>query len=386
MGRGGLDCAGFPSSCGLGGIRRLQFALSHKRFSTSSSAANVSIPRQGRGSELAMSRSMHPERAVERYLKERKPEVAASTQRNHRYALERFTEWCGENGLEDISKLDGFHIHDFKIHRRENGGVNEVTLYNNLAALRVFVRWLESMEVIESEVAENMILPNPDDDTRNEKISAETAESILGYLDKFEYATLRHALFAVLWDTGLRLGTVRGLDIDDYHPEEQYLEVHHRPDTGTPLKNKSKAEREVNLHKWVCEVLDDYVQMHRKEVTDTNGRSPLLTSSQGRPVDSNLRAHINSVTRPCHYSGSCPHNREPEDCEATTMKYAQRCPSSVPPHAIRRSAITAWLNDGHSKELLSDRMNVSTKTLEKHYDARTEEEKRELRREAFDMR
>jgi hypothetical protein len=67
------------------------------------------------------------------------------------------------------------------------------------------------------------------------------------------------------------------------------------------------------------------------------------------------------------------------------MEYAQRCPSSVPPHAIRRSAITAWLNEGHSKELLSDRMNVSTKTLEKHYDARTESEKRELRQEAFNM-
>lgn len=67
------------------------------------------------------------------------------------------------------------------------------------------------------------------------------------------------------------------------------------------------------------------------------------------------------------------------------MEYAQRCTSSVPPRAIRRSAITAWLNEGNRKELLSDRMNVSTKTLEKHYDARTESEKRELRRKAFNI-
>jgi hypothetical protein len=67
------------------------------------------------------------------------------------------------------------------------------------------------------------------------------------------------------------------------------------------------------------------------------------------------------------------------------MKYAQRCPSSVPPHALRRSAITEWLNRGHNKELLSDRMNVSTKTLDKHYDARTAGEKRELREELFEM-
>ena len=332
-----------------------------------------------------MNRNMTPERAVERYLKERKPEVSASTHRNHKYALKRFVEWSNESGLSDISNLDGFHIHDFKIHRRENGGINEVTLYNNLCALRVFVRWLESMEVVESDVAENMILPDPDDDARDEKIDPETAEEILTYLEKFEYGTLRHALFALLWDTGFRLGTVRTLDLGDYHADKQYVEVHHRPEEDTPLKNKAKAEREVNIHGWVCEVLDDYVEMHRDDVTDKYGREPLFTSQHGRPVNSNLRANINALTRPCHYSGDCPHGRDTETCEATTMKYAQRCPSSVPPHALRRSAITAWLNDGHSKELLSDRMNVSTKTLEKHYDARTPAEKRELRADAFEM-
>lgn len=329
---------------------------------------------------------MTPERAVERYQKERKPEVSESTHRNHKYALKRFVEWCDEAGLDDVSELDGFHIHDFKIHRRENGGINEVTLYNNLCALRVFVRWMQSMDLVEPSLAENMILPDPDDDTRDTKIEPDTAETILEYLEKFEYGTLRHALFALLWDTGFRLGTVRALDLDDYHSSEQYVEVQHRPDTGTPLKNKQKAEREVNLHGWICEVLDDYIAMHRHEVEGDEGREPLLTTRHGRPAGTNLRQNINALTRPCHYSEDCPHERDEATCEAAQdHDYAQRCPSSVPPHALRRSAITAWLNEGHSKELLSDRMNVSTKTLEKHYDARTESEKRELRYEAFGM-
>jgi len=332
-----------------------------------------------------MTRTLTSEEAVERYLEEREPEVSDSTYRNHKYALQRFVDWSDKVGLEDISDLDGFHIHDFKIHRRENGGINEVTLYNNLCTLRVFVRWLESMEIIDSGLAENMILPNPDDDTRDDKIEPNTAEEILNYLEKFEYATLRHSLFALLWDTGFRLGTVSSIDLCDYHPDERYIEVHHRPEKGTPLKNKSRAERQVNLHGWVCEILDDYISVHRDNVTDDYDREPLFTSQYGRPAGSNLRAHINALTRPCHYTGDCPHGRDIEQCEATQMEQAQRCPSSVPPHALRRSAITAWLNDGHSKELLSDRMNVSTKTLEKHYDARTLTEKRELRAEAFEM-
>jgi site-specific recombinase XerD len=326
---------------------------------------------------------MRPKRAVERYLKEREPEVSKATLQNHRYALKRFTEWCEQEELEDISELDGFHIHDYKIHRRENGGIEETTLRGNMNTLRVFLRWLEAMEVVDSGLADRMIIPRPSDDSRDTKIEPETAESILEYLQKFEYATFRHALFALLWDTGFRLGTVSALDLGDYHSEDQYLEVHHRAKTGTPLKNGDKAEREVNIHRWVCDILDDYVRIHREEVTDDYDRDPLLTSQFGRPALGNLRNHINSLTRPCHYAGECPHNRNQADCEATKHKWSQRCPSSVPPHALRRSAITAWLNDGHRKELISDRMNVSTKTLDKHYDARTKGEKRELRREAF---
>lgn len=329
---------------------------------------------------------MSPERAVERYLKERRPEVSESTYRNHKYALSRFVEWTDEGELDDVSNLDGFHVHDFKIHRRKSGGVSEMTLKNNMCTLRVFIRWLESMDVVDAGLAERMIIPSPDDDTRDTKIEPDTAEAILEYLEKFEYGTLRHALFALLWDTGFRLGTVRALDLGDYHSDEQYVTVRHRPDEGTPLKNGANAEREVNLHGWVCEVLDDYIKMNRKSATGDYDREPLLTTRYGRPAGTNLRQNINALTRPCHYSGDCPHQRDEAACEAAgEYQKSQRCPSSVPPHALRRSAITAWLNEGHSKELLSDRMNVSTKTLEKHYDARTETEKRELRKEAFDM-
>ncbi|WP_238992758.1 tyrosine-type recombinase/integrase [Halorubrum distributum] len=329
---------------------------------------------------------MSPEAAIERFLEEREAEVSASTLRNNRYALRRFTEFTDEHGIEYINDLDGFHIHDFKIFRREEGGVNELTLRNNMTALRVFIRWCESMDLIEGDIADKMMMPNPDDDARDEKIEPSRAEDILDYLEKFEYGSLRHSLFALLWDTGFRLGTIRAIDVDDFQPHEQYVEVVHRPDAETPLKNKVEAEREVNLHEWVVDVLRDYIRMNRHDVTDDYGREPLLTTRQGRPAGTNLRQNINALTRPCHYSNECPHDREESECEAAgNYNAAQRCPSSVSPHPIRRSAITAWLNEGHAKELLSGRMNVSSKTLDKHYDARTESEKRELRKEAFGM-
>ena len=330
-----------------------------------------------------MTRRMTPRDAVQRYLEERKPDLSESSYYNISCALDRFVEFCDEEGIEDITTLDAFHVSDFKLRRREH--VSEMTVYNNLCAVRVFVRWLQAMDCIDAGLAENMILPTPDDDARDEMIDRDTAEQIAAYLERFEYATLRHALFVLLWDTGFRVGTARALDRGDYDSDGQYVTVTHRPDTGTPLKNGSNAEREVNLHEWVCEVLDDYIQIHREDVTDDAGRAPLLTTRHGRPHGTTLRGHTNALTRPCHYTGECPHDRDMDDCEATQYRQAQRCPSSVSPHPIRRGAITQWLNEGHRKELISDRMDVSTDTLDKHYDARSESEKRELRRDMFDM-
>ncbi|NEU56286.1 site-specific integrase [Halorussus sp. MSC15.2] len=333
-----------------------------------------------------MTRKLTPDDAVERYLNERKPEVSESTLYNYTYLLERFADWCNTQGIDYINEIDGFTIHDFKLLRRDTDDISNLTLHKNMCTLRTFIRHMESWDVVDDGLADNMILPEIDSETRDRKISAEQAHEMLEYLDKYEYGTKRHALFAILWDTGMRLGSVRSLDHGDYHPEEKYIELHHRPESDTPLKNAEGGEREVNLHAWVCEVLDDYLQMNRHNVTDDYGRKPLFTTKHGRPARSGLRMHITALSRPCHHTGECPHDRDQMECEAwTDREYAARCPSSISPHDIRRSSITEWLKRGHRKEIVSDRCDVSPKVLDKHYDVRTKTEKRELRRDAFGM-
>lgn len=76
----------------------------------------------------------------------------------------------------------------------------------------------------------------------------------------------------------------------------------------------------------------------------------------------------------------CPHGREPSDCEATVYGHYSRCPSSLSPHTIRRGA-TYQLREDIPEKIVSDRCDVSSDVLERHYDRRTDREKMEQRRD-----
>lgn len=120
------------------------------------------------------------------------------------------------------------------------------------------------------------------------------------------------------------------------------------------------------------------------KAADSYDRKPLVTSRSGRAGKSSLRDSIYRITRPCQYTGECPHDREIESCEAMEPNKASTCPSSVSPHAIRRGSITYHLSRDVPEKIVTDRMNVSLDVLEKHYDRRGEQEKAEQRRDHLD--
>jgi len=252
--------------------------------------------------------------------------------------------------------------------------------------LRVFIRWLEQVDGVEQDLSTKVRSPSltPEQNTRHVMLDSERATNVLAYLEKYEYATFGHVTVALLWHTMLRVGAAHALDVDDYYSDEQYLEVHHRPDRGTPIKNKESGERLVALSEQVCELLDDWIANKRPDVTDDQGREPLLASRQGRAHRTTLRGYCYRATRPCSYGEECPHDSDPDECEATHRDAAFECPSSVSPHAIRRGAITHSLNNDMPENATSDRANVSQAVLEQHYDRRTKREKMEQRREYLD--
>ena len=324
-----------------------------------------------------------PETALELYLTDRENEVTQATLYSHRSRLGHFIRWCDEQEITNLNELTGRQLYEYRLWRRSEGNLEPVTEKTQIDTLRVFIRWLEHVDGVEPDLSTKVKSPSLDegDNIRDVMLSSERADTVLNYLWRYEYATLPHVTLVLLWHSMMRIGAARALDLQDYHASEQYIEVRHRPDQDTPLKNKADGERLVAISDDVRELLDDWIDQKRPDTTDAFGRDPLLATSQGRVHQSTLRDYVYRSTRPCVYAINCPHDRSPDSCEAMHHDRASKCPSSVSPHAIRRGSITHSLVSDIPGRAVSDRADVSEAVIDKHYDQRTERERMEQRRE-----
>lgn len=336
---------------------------------------------------------------MEMYLETREGDLREQTHTAHRYRLTAFVRWCEAEGFESMDEVGGRDLHTFRSARRDGfedydeenmGGYDELTnqtLHNQLSTLRVFLRFCSQIDAVADDLASKIILPKvrPEEEVSDSTLDPARAASIVEYLDRYHYASRDHVVMLLLWHLGCRTGAIRGIDLEDLdlegdHPKTEGPAIHlvHRGET--PLKNGSRGERWNAISNYVAQVVEDYIDGPREDVVDDVDRDPLLTTSQGRPVHGTIRNTIYRLTRPCWRGEECPHDRDPDTCDATTYAHASECPSSRSPHDVRSGSLTRHLLDGTPRDVVQERMNVSEQVLDQHYDRRTAREKMEQRR------
>ena len=327
-----------------------------------------------------------PETALELYIAEKETSVADATVTSHESRLGFLIRWCEERDIENLNNLTGRRLQEFRLWRRNVGNLTKASEKTQMDTLRVFVKWLESIDAVEQDLHKKVRSPDltPGENSRDVMLETDDAEAMLAYLERYDYASIDHVIATLLWNTMLRMGSIRAFDVKDYDPEEQSLRIRHRPDTDTPLKNKQEGERIIAVSNEVCLVLDDWLREKRPDVTDDYGRNPLLATNQGRIATTTIRTHCYQITRPCAYGQECPHDRDENDCEAAGTNHPAKCPSSVSPHPFRRGAITHYLQSDVPETVVSDRANVTSDVIDQHYDQRSQKEKMEQRREYLD--
>jgi site-specific recombinase XerD len=199
---------------------------------------------------------IEPETALELFLKDKNAELAETTIKSHDYRLRHFVRWCNEQGIENLNTLTGRQLHEYRLWRREDGDLNKVSEKTQMDSLRSFIRWLEAVDGVEQDLSEKVLSPTitADENSKDVMLDSDRASAVLSHLEKYEYAGAQHVSLTLMWHTMMRVGGVQAIDVDDYNADEQYVKIRHRPDTGTPIKNKGDGERLIALSDDICDI------------------------------------------------------------------------------------------------------------------------------------
>lgn len=92
---------------------------------------------------------LSPAEAVQKFLANEQSELAPNTLSEYERELNRFAEFCDQNGVEDSTEFDGRVLHDFKIWRRDEahdgeGSLSNKTMRDEMYLFRKFLRFLEA--------------------------------------------------------------------------------------------------------------------------------------------------------------------------------------------------------------------------------------------------
>jgi site-specific recombinase XerD len=330
-----------------------------------------------------------PDRAVEKYLDSKEDSVRQETLSEYERKLSYFIEYCEREGITDLADLSGREIDGFEKWRQKESSsqvdsLSKKTMRDDLYLLRDFLNYVEKIEGVLPGTPEKVEVPQlkPGEGVRDVELDTDQLDNIIEYLSKYKYASREHVVFAIFRACGRRLGGVHSLDVSDVNieGEQPYLQFSHHTDGRTRLKNGEKGEEKVNISQELASLLSDFIEKKRIKKT-VAGRSPLITTSHGRIAKSTIRSYFYRWSRPCKIGQECPEGRTEKKCAAAdSADSAPKCPASEAPHAARHGYLTEMLREGVSKEVLSDRCDVSEEILEEVYDERTDEEKRKIRR------
>lgn len=331
-------------------------------------------------------RPITPRDAVDRFISRRETDATKETLRSYRDRCLRFVRWCEAEGeLMNLNELTGRHLSEYLEHRQQT--CNRTSLNNEFGTLKKFLEFCVAVEGVEPVMPDKVDLLKPTisnkESSNDEKLDVDRAKEILDHLRRYERASRDHIIISLLWHTGCRMAGLRGLDVDDFDAEEGVLEWRHRPETGTPLKNKDESNRLVSLSEEVAGYIAEYIRHKRIDVVDENGREPLLTTERGRISKGTIRIASYRLTQPC-LTNECPHDREIPTCDYRDHGHESKCPSSMSPHRIRTGSISWMRERGIPADVVAERVDATPETIRTHYDRADPRKRMEERRNQFD--
>jgi len=322
--------------------------------------------------------------ALSDFRKEKLGEV--KSKRNYRTKIQYIETYLTEVvEAKTTDELTSEHVEQYSEWRKYDSleredPLKDSTLSDDMYLFEEFVEYLIEHRLVPQRFQMAVQHPeiNSGDGVDEKRLDPDVAKASLDHLRKYEYASVEHVTMELFCESGPRKGGVFGLDVVDFDADQGVLKFDQLGQQSTPLKKGEESEREITLYGDTVDIIQDYIANVRPPATDSEGRKPLLTKGDGRIGKSTLQKISYKWTRPCKVGLDCPHDRDPEQCDAAQRNNsAYKCPSSRAPHHIRTGYITDQRNQGTSAKAIEHRCDVSPRVQKKHYDLPDSDEKRE---------
>lgn len=238
------------------------------------------------------------------------------TQRAYLGDLGNLMDFADSRGIHDLSELRLADLRSWLAHQSENGAAR-ATIARRAASARAFLRWATRTSLIDADPSLRLVAPKrlqtlPDVLKQDEMTTLLDVAAVAA--DDQDALHLRdRAILELLYATGIRVGELVGLDIDDVDFGSNVVRV----------MGKGAKERTVPFGGPAANALQGWLALGRGQVVTSVSGPALFLGRRGARVDP----------------------RQVRGAVHRLLQYVPEAPD-VGPHGLRHSAATHLLEGG----------------------------------------
>jgi integrase/recombinase XerC len=241
---------------------------------------------------------------------------SAHTVRAYLSDLRSLLEFAASEGVSDLPGVELGTLRRW-LGAQSQAGMSRSTIARRSATARSFAAWALREELIQTDPALRLRAPKTEKSLPG-VLQAQQLARLLGKLeaaasDGAPLAVRNRAMVEVLYATGLRVGELAGMDVDDLNPDRRTLRV----------IGKGNKERTVPYGVPAAVAVDDWLRRGRPVLAREDSGPALFLGSRGNRVD---QRQVRAVVR--------------------DLFQALGDTSATGPHALRHSAATHLLDGG----------------------------------------
>jgi integrase/recombinase XerC len=242
--------------------------------------------------------------------------LSEHTQRAYLGDLRSLMSYAGDRGITDLSAVTLLDLRSWLAAQSESGAARS-TLARRAASVRAFLRWATRTGVIDADPSVRLVAPKLvkylPGVLKQDEISAVLDVAAVAADDQDPVHLRDRAMLELLYASGIRVGELVGLDIDDLDFGSNLVRV----------MGKGAKQRTVPFGAPAATAIQGWLQLGRGQVgTEASGLALFLGRRGGRVDPRQVRTAVHQV-----------------------LRYVPDAPD-VGPHGLRHSAATHLLEGG----------------------------------------